>query len=102
MNKTLSQAEELQVIIERVIKKESGYNCGSLVQLSLKYQTQVGGTFEDWLILYDIYKVVLFNHDFAKAYFGENSHKIIIDGLHGFNYMMGTEWQYRLQQAVIS
>lgn len=47
---------------------------------------------------------LLFNHEFAKAVFEDDDHKIIREGISGigFNYPLEKTWQYHLQQLAIT
>lgn len=46
---------------------------------------------------------VLFNHEFARAAFGEASHKIIEGSRDGFfRYPLSVIWKYKLQQLAIT
>ena len=52
--------------------------------------------------LYATSNDIIFSHDFAKAFWGNKPHKIIKgNGVGGFNYFMGENWEYHLQQLVL-
>ena len=62
----------------------------------------------DWLvswlateeeIIRGLTKALLFNHDFAKAFWGEGEHEKKIRGINLFN--LYPEWQHHLQQMVL-
>ncbi len=99
------QDEMLKTIIERAV--EGGFDDDTV-----KFVFDVWGIEHVMTNDFELspkYYQILFNHDFAKAFFGEENYNgeeyTMFDHNHRFIGYIGRdikEWQYHLQQAVLS
>jgi|SRR5215204_3016747 len=61
------------------------------------------GKFAKWSLLDDVnYRMLLFSHDFAKAFWGENDKAVVQKGgVETSSEQLAPVWQYHLQQLVL-
>ena len=102
----MTQTEKLQALLNEAVKKGYKLPFGQMCTV----ETTVSDL-EIWVRFYDDnyvksvnYQRILFNHDFARALFGDGfaSFKFQQVDRKEPNYIFLKEWQGRLQQAVIS
>lgn len=101
----MTQSEKLQKVIERAVK--NGWPLPKETNRKLYYVDQYGGidyTYECWIRHIES---LMFDHEFAKAYFGidENDQLGEKQGLYMSYetiYFRGKLWQYHIQQLALT
>ena len=102
MENKLSNEEILNKAMEKAVK--NGYNSPidkdyniCYVDEMIEFRKQVALNYID--VVHE--NAIIFSHDFAKAFWGEEEKKElgVTDGMIQFDYTV--EWQYHLQQLVL-
>jgi len=98
----MTQEEKLKKVIEHVGWGKKTMPADDVNNKDCHFENYTGF---DWqcVLEFKSYYSLLFNHDFAKAYWGEDSPKIMVKIDIGIGTHQDLEqWQYHLQQAVLS